>query len=92
MSESENTFSSLLDRDVVIDVASHYVYVGTLAGEDHHYLILENADVHDLRDTGTTRERYVLESKVHGIRSNRRRVLVRRDEIVSISALADVID
>ena len=48
--------------------------------------------VHDLRDSTTTRELYVLDSKRHGTRSNRTRVLVRREEIVSLSALDDVIE
>ena len=47
--------------------------------------------VHDLRDTKTTRELYVLDSRRYGIRSNRDRVLVRLDEVVSQSALTDVI-
>lgn len=92
MSASESLLSEFLGRDVVVDVASPYVYVGRLAGQDDRYLILERADVHDLRDTNTTRELYVLDSKRHGIRSNRKRVLVRRDEIVSISVLDDVLE
>ena len=58
---------------------------------DDKYLVLEHADVHDLRDTNTTRELYVVDSKRLGIRKNRERVLVRIEEIVSISALDDVI-
>lgn len=88
----EALFESLVGRDVVLDVNGLYVYLGALVGRDLHYLVLENADVHDLRDTSTTREQYVLESRRHGISGNRRRVLVRRDEVVSISALEDVLE
>ncbi len=77
--------------EVVIDIVSHYVLVGVLTSHDDEYLVLEKADVHDLRDTTTTREQYVVDTRLHGVRSNRHRVLVRRDEIVCLSRLADVI-
>ena len=82
---------ALMNRQVVLDVSSLFVYVGTLVGQDDRYLILEDADVHDLRDTSTNRELYVVEIKRPGINPNRRRVLVRRDEVVSLAALDDVI-
>ncbi len=84
-------FDKLIGREVVIDVASQYVYLGKLTAYDAKYLVLEQADVHDLRDTTTTRELYVIDSKRLGIRANRERVLVRVEEIVSLSALDDVI-
>ena len=77
---------------VVLDAASPYVFLGTLAGYDRNHLILENADAHDLRDTQTTRELYVRDSKEHGVHVNRRRVVVRCDEIVAVSLLQDVIE
>ena len=91
MDQSETCLESLAGREVVIDVVSQYVYLGLLTAHDGKYLVLEHADVHDLRDTTTTRELYVLESKRLGVRANRERVLVRTAEIVSISALDDVI-
>ena len=91
-SETEDGLGDLIGRDVVIDMESPYVYVGTLIGQDHGHLTLAKADVHDLRDTNTTREVYVLDSKRHGIRANRMQVLVCRDGIVSLSALDDVIE
>ena len=81
----------LKGRNVVLDVASPYVYLGRLAGWDEKYLALEDADVHDLRDTKTSRERYVVDSRLHGIKANRRRVLVSRAELVSFSLLDDVL-
>ena len=88
----EPAIEELLGRVVVLDVSSPYVYVGTLTGHDPLYLVLQDADVHDLRDTKTNREIYVLDSKRHGVRANRSRVLVRRHEVVSLSALDDVLD
>ena len=83
--------TELLNRQVVLDASSPFVYAGTLVGEDERYLVLEEADVHDLRDTATTRELYVVQLKRLGINANRRRVLVRRDEVVSLAALDDVL-
>ena len=89
--QSDSLFQEYIGREVILDVSSPYVYVGTFKGSSPHCLILEDADVHDLRDTSTTRERYVLDAKRHGVNHNRKRVLVRLDEIVSVSALDDVI-
>ncbi len=91
MDECDPAFQKLIGSEVVVDVASQYVYLGKLAGQEARYIVLEQADVHDLRDTSTTRELYVVDSRRFGIRANRERVLVRIGEIVSLSALADVI-
>jgi len=87
----DSTLESLIGREIVVDVASPYVYLGKLTGFDHKYLVLEHADAHDLRDTKTTRENYVVDAKRVGIRPNRERVHVRIGEIVSLSALDDVL-
>ena len=92
MQEPTAVFSRLLDRVVVLDMSSPYVFIGTLVSHDLHHVILEDADVHDLRDTATTRELYVLGAKRLGVRSNRKRVFVRCEEIVGVSALDDVLE
>lgn len=93
MDDTQRTaLERLSGRAVVLDVRSTYVIVGTLVGQDHRYLILEDADVHDLRDSASTREMYVVEIKRHGVGTNRKRVLVNRDEVVSVSALDDVVE
>ena len=76
---------------VVLDLAARWVYLGTLAGWDDLHFVLNDADAHDLRDTPTTREMYVLEAARHGVAANRRRVLVRREDVVGISLLGDVL-
>jgi hypothetical protein len=92
MSDSQDLLSALHGQPVVLDMSSQYVFVGTLIGHDQHYLILQDVDVHDLRDTATTRELYVVDAKRLGLRSNRKRVFVSRHELVSVSALDDVLD
>ena len=52
---------------------------------DESFLELKNADLHDLRDTDTTRELYVAESQATGIKRNRKRVFVVRAEVVAIA-------
>ncbi len=88
---SVDSLQALIGRQVVIDVASPFVYLGKLLEIDHKYLILVDADVHDLRDTSTNRENYVVDSRRFGIRKNRERVLVNLAEVVSLSAMDDVI-
>jgi len=84
-------FEQLIGKTIVIDLSSLYVIVGTLIGQDQHYLSLKDVDVHDLRDTSTTRELYVHEIGLHGVAANRSRTLVSRTEVVSLSALEDII-
>jgi small nuclear ribonucleoprotein (snRNP)-like protein len=79
-------------QEVVLDVVSQYVILGTLEGVDTHFATLTDADCHDLRDSKTTRELYVLQARQHGIRANRHRLSVRQNEIVSLSRLADVVE
>jgi hypothetical protein len=85
-------FETLLGQVVVIDLTSPFVIVGKLRSVEGPYYIVEEADLHDLRDTTTTRDIYVLDAKRHGVNCNRKRVYVRCEGVVGISRLADVID
>ena len=88
---SDSMLDPLRGREVVVDASSPYVILGTLVQFDDKYLVLDEADVHDLRDTTKTRENYIVDSRRFGIRVNRERAIVRMEEIVSISALEDVV-
>lgn len=87
----DSIYQHLQGQIVVLDVASPYVYIGTLARWDALYLHLDDADVHDLRDTKTTREIYLVEARRLGLNSNRKRTMVRIADVVSMSALDDII-
>lgn len=87
----DQIYERLRGRIVVLDVASPYVYIGTLTSWDPLYLHIEDADVHDLRDTKTTREVYLVDAKRLGINSNRKRAMVRIADVVSLSALEDIL-
>ena len=82
----------LIGAKVVIDLRSEYVCLGTLVAVGEHFLELKNADLHDLRDTDTTRENYTAASRSTGIKRNRKRLLLLRSEIVAVAKLEDVVD
>ena len=81
-----------LDQKVVIDFRSQFVCLGTLRTIGEHFLELRNADMHDLRDTDTSRENYVAASVATGIKRNRKRIIVSRAEVVAVSKLDDVVE
>jgi hypothetical protein len=82
----------LIGQRVVVDFRGEFVCLGTLERVDEHFLELRNADLHDLRDTDTSRENYVAASVATGIKRNRRRLLVVRTEIVAVARLEDVVE
>jgi small nuclear ribonucleoprotein (snRNP)-like protein len=79
-----------LNEKVVIDLRGEYVCLGTLKRIEEHCFELRNADLHDLRDTDTSRENYVAASVITGIKRNRKRLILFRAEVVAISLLTDV--
>lgn len=82
----------LLNQVIVVDLRSPFVCMGQLRRFDDLFLELSDADLHDLRDTATSRENYVAASQATGVKRNRRRVLLTRAEVVAISRLEDVAD
>jgi hypothetical protein len=83
---------ALIGEVVVIDLRSTYVCLGTLKQVSPDILELRNADLHDLRDTQTTRENYIVDSATTGIKRNRKKLLVMRAEVVAIARLKDVVE
>ncbi len=80
----------LIGEIVVVDLSSPYVCLGRLAGLDHDFLDLRDADLHDFRDSTKTREVYVYDSARLGIRRNRSRILIRRSEVVAVTRFSDI--
>lgn len=81
---------NLIGEVVVLDLRSSFVCIGTLHAADALYFEVREADLHDFRDSKATREVYVYDSARLGIRRNRRRVLVLRDEVIALTRFADV--
>jgi small nuclear ribonucleoprotein (snRNP)-like protein len=84
--------NEFVNDKVVIDLRSEFVCLGTLIRVDEHFLELKNADLHDLRDTETSRENYVAASVATGIKRNRKRVMIFRSDVVAVAKMDDVVD
>jgi hypothetical protein len=91
MSVVPPSWESFLGEVVVLDMVSRFVCVGTLMEVQSDYFLLSEVDVHDLRDTPSTRDQYVLQCSRDGMSANRKWAWIRREEIVGISRLSDVI-
>ncbi len=92
MPDALNLLSNLIGQDVVVDMRSTFVCLGTLKTVDDRWFILTDADLHDLRDTPTNRENYVAESKMTGIKRNRTEVYLNTAEVVAVTRFDDLID
>lgn len=86
-----DTLETCLQKQVVLDLSSPYVCLGKLTRLDTHHYVMEDADLHDLRDSPTTRENYIVAAKISGIKPNRKLVLIRAEEVVAVSLFEHVI-
>ena len=84
------TLLCLIGEQVLIDSKGWFFYAGTLESVDRDWLTLTECDMHDHRESNSTREVYIMEIAKYGIRKNRNRVLVRLREVMSISRLAEI--
>ena len=78
-------------KDVVLDTRAPIVYLGRLEAVDEWFFSLADVDVHDMTEARSTKEKYILEARKYGVKKNRHAALVRRDEVISLSKLDDVI-
>ena len=83
--------ADLIGREVVVDTRSAFLYLGRLKRWGEAFVELGDCDVHDSQQGRSTKETYAMESARDGVRHNRRRVLIRKAEVISVSALEDVI-
>jgi small nuclear ribonucleoprotein (snRNP)-like protein len=90
MNEADR-LAAFVGREVVLDTDSIHLYAGTLQAVDEYFYELVDADVHDTTTTSTTRDVYIMNLRKFGIKKNRNRVLIRRDRVVSLACLEDVI-
>ena len=80
------------DKNIVVDTASHFIFIGKLQEIGDYYMTLADVDVHDRNESPSMNEKYIMDSKKYGVRCNRRLVHVRLEEIISVSLLEDVIE
>lgn len=81
----------LVGQVLVVDTNSSWIYLGTLARVEDHFIVLTQADVHDRNESPSTKEQYIMDAKRFGVKPNRREVSVRKSQVVSASKLEDVI-
>lgn len=92
MIESEPSFwQHFIGQQVVLDLSSPFVVLGEFVEARGGFLLLENVDVHDLRETPSSRDIYTRQALIHGVSANRRRSWIRLAEVVDISRLDDVV-
>ncbi len=80
-----------IGKKVVVDTKSPYLYLGTLESEESEYMTLSDVDVHDHSSTLISKDLYIIESIKYGIKVNRNRAKIMRQEIVSVSLLEDIV-
>jgi len=81
----------LLGKEVVVDTDTSYVYIGVLCEVTDDCLVMERVDVHDGNDLEMSKEKYILESRMYGVKENRKKVYIVRRRVVSFSLLEDVL-
>jgi len=94
MSSPESTapdLKALIGEQVVVDTKGPFVYIGMLTRVSPDTVTLSEVDVHDLRESVSSIDRYLIESVKHGVRVNRHSVQVLAREVVSISRLRDIV-
>ena len=86
----KNELESLIGKCVVLDTRSSWIFIGVLEKVTEGCILLSQADAHDNQDTATTKELYIYESRLTGVRSNRSRVYVDAGHVISFSLLDDI--
>ncbi|HVR85618.1 MAG TPA: hypothetical protein VMU54_14975 [Planctomycetota bacterium] len=84
-------WETLLGKVVVVDTDSRFVYLGLLDRVEIEFLVMKDVDVHDRRESPSTKEQYVMDSKKFGVKPNRKEVNVRKTQVVSVSKLDDIV-
>lgn len=79
-----------LNKIVVIDTDSNWLYVGVLKKVGKDFIALQDVDAHDLTEVAVIREQYLVNIKINGIVINRKEVLVNRERLIGLSLLDDV--
>jgi len=88
---AEDELRDVLGQQVVVDTRSPYIYLGTLDSFGECFVTLREVDVHDITDSHSTKEIYIMNARKLGIQRNRTSVRILRAEVVSISPLSDVL-
>lgn len=86
----QEELKKFLNKKVVVDADSMWLYVGTLKKAGNFFITLENVDAHDLREITLTREQYLINIKINGLIVNRKSVAVNKERLIGLSLFNDV--
>jgi hypothetical protein len=84
-------WEALVGKLVVVDTDSRFVYLGRLDRVEVEFLVMKDVDVHDRRESPSTKEQYIMDTKRFGVKPNRKEVSVRKTLVVSVSSLDDIL-
>jgi small nuclear ribonucleoprotein (snRNP)-like protein len=84
-------WDALVGKVLVVDTDSSFVYLGTLKSVDDLFVVMTDVDAHDRRESPSTKEQYVIDTKRYGVKANRREISIRKDKVVSVSKIDDVV-
>jgi len=88
---ADDELRDLLGQQVVVDTRSSYIHLGTLHSFGECFVTLRDVDVHDINDSHSTKEVYIMNARRLGIQRNRASVKILRTDVVSVSLLSDVL-
>jgi hypothetical protein len=86
----DDPLAGFVGQVVILDTQGPLMYIGTLENVGQTAIVLQMADVHDIRDSRTSKDLYLVETRDLGVHVNREKVVVMREQVASISLLADV--
>lgn len=86
-----NPLQDMIGEEVILDTGTPVVYVGTLLDVTEHAFVLEDADMHDFRDGHAKKEQYLAELAEGAVTVNRKRVVVLKATVISVSRLSDIV-
>ena len=86
----KDALKKYIKKKIVLDTNSAWIYIGVLDKVLENCVVLSDVDIHDSKETLTSKERYVLDSKKTGVKTNRHKIFVSLDYVVSFSLLDDV--
>lgn len=90
--KSKSPWAQYEGQVVVVDTDSHLLHIGTFVEATEEFIVIRDADVHDTRETTTSKEKYAMQAKRIGVRPNRKEARIRHALVVSVSLLADVVE
>lgn len=91
MAAERDEIARLVGAQVVVDTRSSFVYVGTLKEWGDAFVTLADVDVHDVSEGRAGKELYILEARRSGVQKSRTEVLIRKDAVLSLSRMEDVL-